>query len=32
MVALPLVLFAVLIAERMLGVQHFGIPFGRVFA
>ena len=26
------VLFAVLIAERALGVQHFGTPFGRVFA
>jgi protoheme IX farnesyltransferase len=26
------VLFAVLIAERALGVQHFGIPFGRVLA
>jgi protoheme IX farnesyltransferase len=25
-------LFAVLIAERALGVQHFGIPFGRVLA
>jgi protoheme IX farnesyltransferase len=23
-------LFAVLIAERALGAQHFGIPFGRV--
>jgi protoheme IX farnesyltransferase len=26
------VLFAVLIAERALGVQHFGIPLGRVLA
>jgi protoheme IX farnesyltransferase len=26
------VLFAVLIAERALGVQHFGIPFGPVLA
>ena len=26
------VLFAALLAERALGLQHFGIPFGRVFA
>jgi heme O synthase-like polyprenyltransferase len=26
------VLFAVLIAERALGVEHFGTPFGRVLA
>lgn len=25
-------LFAVLLAERALGLQHFGLPFGRVFA
>ena len=26
------VLFAALLVERALGLQHFGIPFGRVFA
>jgi protoheme IX farnesyltransferase len=26
------VLFAVLIIERALGLQHFGLPFGHVFA
>ena len=26
------VLFAVLLVERALGLQHFGLPFGRVFA
>jgi protoheme IX farnesyltransferase len=26
------VLFAALLAERALGLQQFGIPFGRVFA
>ena len=25
-------LFAVLLIERALGLQHFGLPFGRVFA
>ena len=26
------VLFAALLVERALGLQHFGLPFGRVFA
>ena len=26
------VLFAVLLVERAFGLQHFGLPFGRVFA